>query len=114
LSNTLEDPVERMLLIQKKIQVFPKPLASNNFRMVECSILSMAFSKSSFSMAISFLEWSHRCRYSNAQAKQSWMVLCLRNPYWFLWMREVIMVYSLLAKSVVIIFMEALSNEIGL
>jgi hypothetical protein len=113
LSNTLEDLVERMLLIQE-IQVCPKPLASNNFRMVECSILSKAFSKSSFSVTISFLDWWHRCRYSNAQAKQSWMVLCLRNPYWFLWMREVIMVYSLLAKSVVIIFMEALSNEIGL
>jgi hypothetical protein len=42
------------------------------------------------------------------------MVLCLMNPYWFLWIRGMMDFWSLLASNLVIDFIELLSKEIGL
>jgi hypothetical protein len=50
-----------------------------------CSILSKAFSKSSLMITTSFLVDLHRWMYSNAQARQSCMVLVFMKPYWLAW-----------------------------
>ena len=90
------------------------PLNSITLIMNSCSILSKAFSKSNFKMIRSLLEWWHMCTYSRAQATQSWIVLLLINPYWFLWISEGKKTYNLLATILVIILTEQMSSEIGL
>ena len=47
--------------------------------------LYYAFSKSNFSIIISLFDCWYWWIYSNAHAKQSWIVLVLIKPYWFLW-----------------------------
>lgn len=54
------------------------------------------------------------CKNSNAQARQSWIVLDFINPYCFLWIKEIIDGCNLFARSLVIIFIEVLRSEIGL
>ena len=113
LRRTLQVLEERIVLIQDS-QVMPKPLASSNLKMELSSILSKAFSKSSFSMIRYLLDLWHTWRYSSAQAKQSWMVLVFMKPYWFWWMRLLIGYCNLFAISLVNNFTEELSKEIDL
>jgi hypothetical protein len=46
--------------------------------------VSKAFSKSNYRMMASFLDYWHSWICSKLQAKQSWIVLVLIKPYWFL------------------------------
>jgi hypothetical protein len=92
----------------------PKPFLLMISSIAPCSILSKAFSKSSLRIISSFLDVWHRCRYSKDQAKQSWMVLVLINPYWLRWTNFVMRGYSLLARSFVMTLIEELSSETGL
>ena len=91
-----------------------KPLCSIILRIVSCSTVSNAFSKSNLRMNSSCLDWLHWCRYSKVQAKQSWIALDLMKPYWFLWISFMITFCNLSAKTLVTNFSEQLSREIGL
>ena len=97
---TDEDPELRMALIQE-IHLLPKPLASMILRIASCSILSKAFSKSSFRMTSSFFDLWQMWRYSRAQARQSFIVLDLIKPYWFWWIKPLILDCNLLVRSFV-------------
>ena len=112
LRRTEEVVVERMFLIHV-IHLFPKLIASWIVVIALCSTLSNAFSKSSFTMT-TFLDWWQRCIYSKAQARQSWMVLVLINPYWFLWIKGIMILCNLLARIFVSSFMQVFKSEIGL
>ena len=113
LSSTEEVPVLRIFLIQF-VHFSPKPLALRSWIMASCSTLSKAFSKSSFRITNSFFDLWHKWRYSKAQARQSWIVLVLMKPYWFLCMSCLIFFCSLLANTLVISLREVLRREIGL
>jgi hypothetical protein len=56
----------------------------------------------------------HKWRYSKDQAKQSWIVLDLINPYWLRWIMPLITPWSLIAKIFVRSLMEQFIGEIGL
>jgi len=79
-NRTVDVPELRMELIPDH-HFMSKPLCAITSKITLCSILSKAFSKSSFRTIISFFEWWHRWRYSNDHAMQSWMVLVLMKPY---------------------------------
>lgn len=112
-NRTAEVQVERVFLIHKH-HLLGKPLASKICTIAECSTISKAFSKSSLRIMISLLEWWHWWRYSKAQPKQSCIVLLCRNPYWFLWITWRITLCSLLARILVMNFIEELRSEMGL
>lgn len=113
LKRTCEVVVERIILIQLH-HFCPKPLYWSSFITSPCSTISKAFSKSSFKRIISSFDFWQEFRYSCAQARQSWIVLVLMNPYWFLWTISLITICSQMAKSFVIIFRVQLRSEIGL
>lgn len=112
-SRTDDVPVWRMDFIQE-VHLLPKPLCFIIFRIASCSILSSAFSKSNFRITISLLDDLQIWRYSNAQARQSWIVVDLMNPYWFLWISLMITCCNLWANSLVSSFMVELRRDIGL
>jgi hypothetical protein len=64
-----------------KIHLAGKPLAMSVSNTMENSTRSKAFSKSSFRITISLLDWWHWCRNSKAHPRQSYMVLPLIKPY---------------------------------
>jgi hypothetical protein len=111
-NRTEEIPKLKMHFIHLS-QRTPKPLAFIKASIVSCSILSKAFSKSNFRMTISFLDWWQSCRYSRVQVEQSWLVLVLIKPCWFLWM-ILITFFLLFARNFVRNLMEQFSKEIGL
>lgn len=75
--------IETLSRKQKQSKQEPIYLISNTSR--RSSMVSKAFSKSSLRRIISLLDCSHWWMYSKDQAKQSWIVLPLINPYWFVW-----------------------------
>ena len=112
-SSTADVPEEKISLIQW-IQVSGKPICCITDNIVLCSTVSKAFSKSSFRITISLLEWWHWWMNSKHQAKQSCIVLDLIKSYWYLWMSWRMTCCSLSARILVNSFRLELSNEIGL
>src|ERR1041385_7905180 len=77
-NRTDEDPVSNSCCTQI-LHFNGKPLCFKISRMASCSIESKAFSKSILSRIRGLLDWWHWCRYSKAQAIQSWIDLSLMN-----------------------------------
>ena len=102
LRSTIEVAIERISLIYPAYPFLTNAPSFKNRRIAWCSTLSKAFSKSSFKMTIPFLEWWHKCKYSKAQSTQSWIVLDLLNPHWFLCINFIISLYNLIASNFVI------------
>lgn len=90
------------------------PLCHSMSMITSCSILSNAFSKSSFKITISFLICLHRNRYSKAHSKQSWMDISLIKTYWFLWISLVMDPCRWFARSLVSTLTLVFSKDIGL
>ena len=108
-----EVPVSKILLTQLH-QVDVKPRWCSMHKMVLCSIVSKAFSKSSLRMIISCLEYWHWWMYSNDQARQSCIVLFFMNPYWFWWTRGIITLCSRSDMILVNSFKTEFRREMGL
>ena len=92
----------------------PKPLCRRIWSIAGCSIMSKAFSKSSLRMINFFLEVLQMCKYSKAQTRQSWIVLVLIKPYWFLCTNLMMTFCNLSARILVISLMEQFKSEMGL
>jgi hypothetical protein len=105
---------EFRMLVTHRIQLSGKPRLDMICNITWCSTKSNAFSKSSFRMVASLLDWWHWWMYSKHQAKQSWIVLDLIKPYWFLWINPIISVCSLSARILVTNFGATFISEIGL
>ena len=90
-----------------------KPICFMIWMTSQCSMVSKALAKSSFRIIISFLLWWHWWMYSKHHAMQSWIVLLLIKPYWFLCKSCRITLCSLSAKILVNNFMLQFRSDIG-
>ena len=77
----IDDTPGLKILSTQLTHLLEKPLCLRTCKITWCSMLSKAFSKSSFKMTISFLEWWQRWK-NYAQSRQYWMVLSLMKPYY--------------------------------
>jgi hypothetical protein len=105
---------ELRILVTQWIQLAGRPRLDMTWMIAWCSTKSKAFSKSSFKIMISLLDWWHWWRYSKHQARQSWMVLDLMKPYWFLWTKLIISAYNLSAIILVTSLGARFMREMGL
>ena len=113
LSSTDDLPEEKMHRIQL-IHFSLNPMLFIILVMASCSIVSNALAKSSFRSIISCLECWHWYMYSYAHARQSWIVLPFRNPYW-LWCTILSMTFcKRLARIFVMTLRQQFKSVIGL
>lgn len=102
--STEEDAVVNNILIHLS-HLCGNPRLSIIKRIEECSTVSKALAKSSLRIKISFLDWWHWCMYWKDQARQSWIVLFLINPYWLRCISSRMTSCNLSAKILVMILM---------
>ena len=100
----IDEVLELRILLIQPTHLSQKPLNLRICRIAWCSTLSKAFSKSSFKMTISFLEWWQRWRNWNVQARQSWIVLLFIKPYWLMWISLRMTDWSMMERILVMHF----------
>ena len=95
--SSADEPEPSMLMIQST-HLLGKPRCIIICIMAWCATVSKAFSKSNLRMMTSLLDWWHWWIYSKLQAKQSCIVLDLMKPYWFLWIRAIMIFWRRLLE----------------
>lgn len=105
----IQEITEVIILLSQSHQVAEKPILSIVPYIVLCSIVSKAFSKSSFRITISFfIAGIRECAQRPKQGR------LLIKPYWFLWMRGIIAACSVSARIFVMSLRTELRSERGL